>query len=857
MSQLLTQSQTDVLEKIIALQKVLSRKPTIGELADALGRSRSSISTSLESLKKKGLLVERQKMLEVRDAVRNKGERPRKKMFDIDRAITIANVIAKNCDDKSKVKELYISYIIKTIFRQTIPAEIGLSELPPNIEADLAKISENIEVLDSGSLWQFLSDQVEFISSFKNGSSNIIEVSKTIRRRGGTYLTSPELGINLAKRLMEHFLENNPKISAQSKLISPINVADIKVLDPACGTGGLLNAVVKEIESNTTLSVEPGDALSVRRKIVRDCVFGVDKDIIAVKVARFLFWASTYNGVDGIVPDIREGDSLIGSTFRRPLSTLPGYAPCTPDRPFDWNKEYCSLKGFSIIITNPPWEKVKAVTREAMEHAGWTAPSRAEIEKKLTHTKNQGVQEEIERYRRLVKDRTEYLRRCGQYPLSSRGEMNYYALFVERCRDLLAEGGVMGLIVPTGIATDFHLKELFSDMMDKKEIIEFHDFLNKRKIFQNVDGRYRFSYLITIKGVNKNPLKVSFYNFVPRDIDGSTFTLTEEEIQSLNPMTKTLIVPKDPKVIPLLLRVHKKFGILSDGREDKGSWNVKFRRQADMTNDSKHFVSTESMVFDEEAPGLLCSGGRDYLRVYEGKMADMYNHRAGSSVSKTGKYSRSGLSLRPSMAELGDPNFLVRSRYAVPLDVVQDSIRLQGNLKPWHLAFKDITAATNRRTVRAAILPKSVVSNKLPTLEVADPKVEACLLCILNSVMFDFLARQKIGNITLNWFILRQIPVPSLVDVKKGTVDGKRISTWLIERCSALTYTSNDLREWGEKVARQNRPTIWNESERQEIESEIDALVFHLYGLSEDEVKLVLREFPNSPSEKILKRMTW
>ncbi len=81
----------------------------------------------------------------------------------------------------------------------------------------------------------------------------------------------------------------------------------------------------------------------------------------------------------------------MGATFRKPLPALPGYAPYTSDQPFDWCHEFPTLKGFSIIITNPPWEKVKVVTREALESAGWTAPSKAEIEKRLAHSTNHDV----------------------------------------------------------------------------------------------------------------------------------------------------------------------------------------------------------------------------------------------------------------------------------------------------------------------------------------------------------------------------------------------------------------------------------------------------------------------------------
>jgi hypothetical protein len=233
-------------------------------------------------------------------------------------------------------------------------------------------------------------------------------------------------------------------------------------------------------------------------------------------------------------------------------------------------------------------------------------------------------------------------------------------------------------------------------------------------------------------------------------------------------------------------------------------------------------------------------------------MVDRYNHRAGSSFTKPGIYKRSGYSIRPTLQELMDPAFLVRSRYVISLNNLDKNSRIKENLNSWYLVFKDITAATNRRTMRAAIIPKSVVTNKLPILKTNNAKDEACLLAILNSAIFDYICRQKIGNITLNWFILRQLPVPKLSSLHDGKVNGIGIVDWLVDRICKLTYNSYDLDEWSRAIGGPSKPLIWNDSFRNRLEAEIDSLMFHLYRVSPKDMRMVIKEFPQLDGAMIM-----
>src|SRR5207245_4299552 len=70
----------------------------------------------------------------------------------------------------------------------------------------------------------------------------------------------------------------------------------------------------------------------------------------------------------------------------------------------------------------------------------------------------------------------DYARGSGRYPLTGKGDINLYMLFAELARTLVAADGLVGLLVPSGIATDDTTKEFFSGLMDAKRLVSLYDF---------------------------------------------------------------------------------------------------------------------------------------------------------------------------------------------------------------------------------------------------------------------------------------------------------------------------------------------------------------------------------------------
>jgi hypothetical protein len=117
----------------------------------------------------------------------------------------------------------------------------------------------------------------------------------------------------------------------------------------------------------------------------------------------------------------------------------------------------------------------------------------------------------------------------------------------------------------------------------------------------------------------------------------------------------------------------------------------------------------------------------------------------------------------------------------------------------------------------------------------------------LASIVFDFVARQKIGGTNMSFFIFRQLPIlpPSAYTEEDLAI--------IVPRVLELTYTAHDLRPWAEDVvASWNRahpgeplalpaaPYAFDPGRRAQLRAELDARYARLYGLTRDELRYIL-----------------
>ncbi len=124
----------------------------------------------------------------------------------------------------------------------------------------------------------------------------------------------------------------------------------------------------------------------------------------------------------------------------------------------------------------------------------------------------------------------------------------------------------------------------------------------------------------------------------------------------------------------------------------------------------------------------------------------------------------------------------------------------------------------------------------------------ACALYAnLCSIVFDFVARHKVGGTHLNFFIIKQLPVLPPDTYTSTDLD------FIVPRVLELTYTAWDLKPWAEDLGYSGDPFPWHPERRARLRAELDAWYAKLYGLTEEELRYILDpadvEGPDYPSE--------
>ena len=275
------------------------------------------------------------------------------------------------------------------------------------------------------------------------------------------------------------------------------------------------------------------------------------------------------------------------------------------------------------------------------------------------------------------------------------------------------------------------------------------------------------------------------------------------------------------------------------------AWPVQYLRKFDMSNDSHLFRTAAQLDTDGFYP---VQGGNHwkrgdtlYLPLYEGKMVQAFDHRAASVAINPENLHRPGQPEATIDIQHADPDWLPTFRYF--LNMTEMPNELLGN---YMLTYKRISAPTNVRTMIAAFGPQAayeVNANNILFNEEADSVSYCSLLSNLNCIPFDYVVRQKMQGTTLNWYIVEQLPViaPSDYDRKFGHTTARNL---VRDHVLRLTYTAHDMAPFARDLGYDGPPFIWNDEQRRHLRARLDALYFHLYGLSREDAAYILDTFP-------------
>ncbi len=268
----------------------------------------------------------------------------------------------------------------------------------------------------------------------EEGSKVFLEEKSTkkIRKKTGIYYTP--------KYIVHFILEK----TIMSLLNRDINILpDLKIVDPACGSGAFLSQAydllyVKYGEYNEIISTKSTKAnnrfIDMKRyaevlrdyksdfdkKILKNNLFGVDINPESVEITKMSLWFKTAQKnipLNKLEANIKCGDSLIDNP------------ELSSEKAFNWEKNFSNIfkqGGFDLIIGNPPYFKIK-------------------------------------------KDSP--LTKLSEYNEIKMAFVNAAALFLNRMFNLLKDKGILGFIVPKQISFTSSWKLLRKKIFDNFKIL--------------------------------------------------------------------------------------------------------------------------------------------------------------------------------------------------------------------------------------------------------------------------------------------------------------------------------------------------------------------------------------------------
>ncbi len=520
------------------------------------------------------------------------------------------------------------------------------------------------------------------------------------RKRFGIYYTPPEFTQFITRNTIEPIIDErfaqlrgahgvtdadlecdtpSPKLAAY-ELACLDALRQVKVCDPACGSGAFLVQAYDLLEEhylrladNLRLHDEAAaEAIADKAPdwILADNLYGVDLSRQSVEITQLALWirsARRGKTLADLSHNIVQANSLVTDPAVHPLA-------------LDWRTTFTAVfnrpaAGFDCVIGNPPWERLKLQEREFF---AFTAPH---IANAVSAAKRRELVADLEtkdpelfghyNAAKDAADRTlDHVRTGGGFPLTGRGDINTYLLFAELARRLVAPTGRVGLLVPSGIATDNTTREFFNELMVSRSLITLYDFENRQRIFPDVDGRFKFCVLVFGGAEVRTPhADFVFYAHSMDDLKPRNrhIALSGADLALLNPNTRTCPIFRSRRDAELTKGIYRRVPVLIDESRQEGGnpWGIRFVTMFHQTNDAELFCEAEQL----KELGCKLVGNRwtkgklTYLPLYEAKMVQAYDHRAASVKVVAGNWVRQGQTDDTTLVEHQNPEFVIQPRW--------------------------------------------------------------------------------------------------------------------------------------------------------------------------------------------------
>jgi len=446
-----------------------------------------------------------------------------------------------------------------------------------------------------------------------------------------------------------------------------------------------------------SLELTPGDTLEQVRAKERALTALERRDSALSRWKRIadVWCASWLQDGDGDIPAAAFSalmDQVLAGRGSLPAHLAERYLRRTSDvavarRLFHWELEFPEVffdaqggrlgrPGFDAVLGNPPWEVVRG-----------DAPSR--------------------RFHRL----------SGIYSASVTGHGNLYQLFAERAVALLRHGGRLGLVLPSGLATDHGAAPLRRRLLRDCDVDALVGLDNQSGVFA-IHRSVRFLLTTATKGAATSSIACRLGEPDVSSLDAAAgeppassswfrVRLTPAFIQRVSGDALTIPDLRSAIDVAIADRAAALFAPLGS---DAG-WAIRFGRELNATDDRPHF-------------------GARGLPVVDGKHIEPFRAHTASCQRFISA---------------------AKARELLPA----------ASFERARLAYRDVASATNKVTLIAAILPAGCVStHTLFCLRDRLPPASQWFLCgVFNSLVVNYLVRMRVTTHVTTATVAR-LPIP-------------------------------------------------------------------------------------------------
>lgn len=382
---------------------------------------------------------------------------------------------------------------------------------------------------------------------------------------------------------------------------------------------------------------------------------------------------------------------------------------------------------YEVLLMNPPWESLRHSVED--DPGGERASTAA----------------------RLASPRVGAEDLPPLYTAQGTGDRNLFKAFVELVPHLLIDGGRLGALLPAAFASDAGMSQLRERYFEQFEIARWTSFENRGGYFP-IDSRYKFGLLAATRSTaGTRQLSVRSFAVEPDEVDAPHIALDQADIRLIG--RRYHIIPELSQQRELdILRVALQVG--SPLFEPGPLGAVRYRREVDLSLGKAQFqhVASRKLMNCGDAT-FIDEQGRRFVPLLEGRSVGAYDCFQKTWVSGSGRTA------------------VWRENAAQPLSQCSPqyiTAPLPG--LPPRVTLCDVTASTNTRTVIAAKVPSTWrCGNTAPVLEFDSNLFAFAALGIMNTMVFDWIARRLASGLHLNKFILEGLVWPKLDEAGLST----------------------------------------------------------------------------------------